>query len=180
MSDKRDFHAALSRLAYGHAANTLQFILDEARQIEARVNAYQENYSGRPLVLWPEDGQAVLGALVCPNLGMMVIDGEGVILWCNDVLSGWMGRAPVSCLGQSILDISHSGNADKRRETLAKAMKTGRILQSLDMNTPGQTVENWLIPIPTEDGPRCVVLTRPISRARVFEEAFSDSQRIIE
>ena len=34
MSQKRQFHAALSVLAHARASNTLQFILEEARRIE--------------------------------------------------------------------------------------------------------------------------------------------------
>ena len=179
MSDIRDFHAALSRLAYAHASNTLRYILDEARQVEARVNAYRENHSGRPLVLWPEDMERVQTMLGHPNAAFVILRTDGTVLRCNDNLARPLGFSRGSTLlGRCMWELPTCRNVEWRRQELQRVLDGGRSVRTVDSNGHGKPIETFTIPLSRECA---MIVYTPCSQRRVFEEAFHpDRPRIIE
>ena len=176
MSDKREFHLVLSALASAHAQNTLAYILEEARRIEAGAKTRSP-----ALVLLPDECRSICQLFNGANVGLVLLDATGTILWSNRVLSGWVNLSPDTIVGQSLWKVSRSGDVVQRQGTLQKAITTGAMQLTFDSNSMGQTVRNCVIPLPGLDPPGALVISSPVARARVFEQAFRpDERRIIE
>lgn len=174
MSDNAAFHIALCNLAHANAANTLEYILSEARAINER--ACQD------MALWlcPHDCQAILDIMTDPGAGIVVAACDGTVLWANETLAGWMGHTPATMLGKSLWDLSPQADAEKRRRDFAKAMVLGRPMPGVNRNSQDQAVQTCVVPFPAHETPCGIVLARPVPQARVFKELYSDEARLIE
>ena len=96
MCDTRDFHAALSRLAYGHAENTIAYIQDEARRIDEKCKAEQWRDCGEQMTV---ADKTLLEDMMCdPAAGRCVIRSDGTVLNINERMAGWIGIGVVIVL----------------------------------------------------------------------------------
>ena len=175
MSDSRDFHAALSHLAYARAENTVQYVLEEARRID----------EGRKAKAWHEltdiqiADRLLIADLMCdPCAGHCFIEQDGIIRNVNGVTADSLGQpCKQRMIGTSVFDYMPATTGAYRREVGKRVLATGQPLRFTDRNRQGRPIESITVPMSNN----CLmVLFRPVLQGRVFEEAFSDQGRVIE
>ena len=176
MCDARDFHVALSRLAYAHAEHTLLYILDEARQIDEQCKTRQWRQVNEQFS--PADWVLIAEMLSDPATGHCIMQPDGVIVNVNGQFAAWLKRSRSAMLGTCVWSYFSAHVAECRKCVMHWVLHTQLPHRLIDQASHGaHPLET--VAVPLANG--CVmVLTRRISRHRVFEEAFSDRVRLIE
>ena len=174
MSEKRDFHQVLTLLTYARASNTLRFILEEAQRIE---QAAGEAHASR--IVQCVFHMGVLADMLCDPSVMMLAHGpDGTILNLSETQAAALGKPKAALLDTCIWSHFPPDVAHSRRSLAEAALATGRPSHVMDRSCmSGRTLEAVVVPMSCG---RVLVLNRPASRGRVFEQAFSNRQRIIE
>jgi len=173
MSQKAAFHRALSHLAYADAQQTLDYVLAESRQIETTVRqGILQDFREKRLDI------SILAEMICnPAIYMLALDEQGTILNLNRAQMRVFQRPKSAMLGVTVWDYFAPEVQRCRQAVMRDAIDMNLPVRVRDVNMLRQTVDCLVIPISQK---RVIVLNRPITKARQFEEAFSPRPRIIE
>ena len=125
MSDIRDFHAALSRLAYAHASNTLRYILGEARRIDDQSQARIACAVCEQLL----DLGRVADMFCDPSIRYLAHGPDGTILNISEQQAASMGHAKSDLLGACIWSLFQP-DAVARRKAMAETVLAPSLIVS--------------------------------------------------
>ena len=175
MCDARDFHAALSRLAYAHAENTILYILDEAQRIDEQCRSHHWNKLNEQFS--PADRMLIAEMMSDPTVARCVIQPDGVIVNINEQFAGWLKRPKAAMLGTCVWSYFPAHVVECRKCVMYRVLETQLPHRVIDQaSNGGHPLET--VALPLVNG--CVmVLCRRIGQNRVFEEAISDEVRVI-
>ena len=175
MCDTRDFHAALSRLAYGHAENTIAYIQDEARRIDEKCKAEQWRDCGEQMTV---ADKTLLEDMMCdPAAGRCVIRSDGTVLNINERMAGWIGQCRNAMVGTCLWSYFPPHVVSYRKQIIYHVLRIRIPQYTMDRAGSGHPMESVVVPM--SNG--CImVLSRRIPHQRVFKEAFSVQPRVIE
>ncbi len=175
MSDKREFHAAISRLAHARASNTLQYILTEAQRIEAKSRERRTCHICGQIF-----NVELIAEMICdPAIRMLAHGPDGAILNICRQQAAVIGKQRTELLGADLWALFPQEVAAQRRSIAESVQANGMPAHVMDYSTygPDQPLESVVVPMA---GGRILVLNRPLKQPRIFEQAFSESARVIE